>query len=100
MEGKTKLITVTNSADTPVKALTWTAAITVGEDASVVGYPTVDFLVKKPTAADDARRVQSGGTYTFQKGLGGNESSRYGPGDIAGYVRTVAGTSSFIQDEK
>jgi hypothetical protein len=94
MPGNTQHITVGSSQFTQIVAQTQCGEITVGEDPSVNGWPTTDFLVAKPSAANAPRRVSAGGTYTFSA-LGG----RFMAGAIAGYVEAVSGATTFFQDE-
>lgn len=94
----TKLITVSSGSPTPVTVQTWTDRVTVGEDASVVGYPTTDFKVMKPASTNDAERVQAGGRYTFTK-PSAFPAAYFGPNEVAGYIQTITGSTTFIQDE-
>jgi hypothetical protein len=94
MPGNTQHITVGSTQFTQIVAQTQCGEITVGEDPSVSGWPTTDFLVAKPSAANTPRRVSAGGTYTFSA-LGG----RFMAGAIAGYVEAVSGATTFFQDE-
>ena len=100
--GKTATFTVTDAADVAVTALTSTQEIIIGEDASVSGAPTKEFVIKKPTTADVGIRFGLGTQYTFRKGyLAGGKPHSYAPGEIAGYVRlpAAAGSTTFFQDE-
>lgn len=99
MPGKTRTFTVTDAVAVAIIATGYTSAITVQEDPSVAGWPTTNFTVQKPTSADTAIQRPIGGQYTFQVSL--NNSASYAPGDVAGYVRLVAGAASttFQQDE-
>jgi hypothetical protein len=92
----TQHITVTNSSYTAVTAVSSNASqITVGEDPSVAGWPTTDFLVAKPTNTSVPRRVSVGSTYTF---LALN-NGKFAAGQVVGYIETVSGTTTFFQDE-
>ena len=103
MPGKTKLITVTDAADVPVTAQTETREIHIREDPSVASWPTTDFVVKKPTSADQAAQQPTGAKYTFYAASrqNGNDKGIYTAGQIAGYVRlkTGAASTTFQQDE-
>jgi hypothetical protein len=92
--GFTQQITVGSSDFTEVVAQTNCGEVTVGEDPSVIGWPTTDFLVSKARPGNTPRRVSAGGTYTFSA-LGG----RFDVGAIVGYVEAVSGATSFFQDE-
>lgn len=92
----TRLITVSDSAGTPIRAATYCQRITIGEDASVTNWPTVDWFVKKPTTSDGAERQPVGARYTFMP-----TAHRFIPGEIIGYVQVVSGqgSSTFFVDE-
>ena len=75
-----------------ISALSYCQKITVGEDESVASYPTVEFNHRK-RAEDDAIRHLAGRVYTFER------ESGYRPGDRAGEIQTVSGSSTFFQDE-
>ena len=94
--GKTKTITVSNIAPTAVIAETETRDITVGEDPSVVGWPTQDFKVIKPEGTDLPRQIPIGGTYTFRR----DRTNVYRIGEIAGYIQATTGSTTFFQDER
>lgn len=92
--GKTSTYTLT----TTPKAVTATfdcTEITVGEDDSVAGWPTVNFQVRKPDSADQPIEKTAGKTYTFTRGPG----KLFSRGDVAGYISTKSGSSTFFQDE-
>ena len=92
---KTRQFTVNNVGDPePVVVQTVCSQVTVGEDEEVVGYPTQDFKVRKPEKTDDTRYLGAGKTYTFRR------HTHWNPGDIAGYVETVGGSTTFFQDEE
>lgn len=95
MAGKTKTFTVTDAAAVPVTAVTYTTAITIQEDPSVVGWPTQNFSIRKPFSTDTPIQRPIGGAYGFSKG------GAYAPGEIAGYVQltTVSTSTTFQQDE-
>lgn len=90
------LITVNNVGDPePITVVTTCKRVTVGEDLSVVGHPTVEFNVRKPDKTDAARRVGAGLTYTFER----SDGLFWKPLQICGYVETVSGSSEFFRDE-
>jgi len=91
--GFTTTFSVGNTNYVAIKANTSCRNITVGEDRSAAGWPTADFTVKKPSTGSNARQIAAGGTYSFMA------QSSFQPGDIVGYVKLVAGTSTFFQDE-
>lgn len=94
MTGNTQHITVGSSAYSAVTAQTNCTQVTIGEDPSVSGWPTTDFLIAKPGSASTPRRISAGGTYTFSA-MGG----RFTQGTIVGYVEAVSGSTTFFQDE-
>ena len=91
--GYTKTMTVADSGlGTPVVAVTDCKRITVGEDPSVVGWPTTDYQVYKPDYNSTPRQIPIGQTYTF-------EGPRYWAGQTVGYIKAVTGSTTFYQDE-
>lgn len=89
--GKTRVVTVNDAAFTAIAASVHCNQITFGEDPSVASWPTTDFLIKKPdTSATAIRRVR-GTSYRVE--------GPFTPGDIAAYVQTVTGSTSFFIDE-
>lgn len=97
VQGKTKRITVSNVTPTPVIAQTQTESIVIGEDASVAVWPTTAFQILKPTNSDQAIQFPIGVTYEFRSPTNGLP---YQPGDVAGYVLAVSGSTTFFQDER
>ena len=92
--GYVSKITVASVAATAVIVQSATTRrVVVGEDPSVSGWPTTDFLVMRPTLNNAARRVPAGEVYTFE-GL-----SPFPIGAVVGYISTVAGSTTFFQDE-
>jgi hypothetical protein len=69
--------------------------VEIGEDPSVAGWPTTAFKVYIPTSTDGPRQRSAGATYAFVKRAG----LFFYPGEIAGYVATVTGATTFFQDE-
>lgn len=94
--GKTKTISVSNIVASAVIAVTDTRLIIVGEDPSVVNWPTQDFKVLKPGSGDVPRQIPIGGTYIFQR----DDDRVYLPGEVAGYVQATTGVTTFFQDER
>lgn len=94
--GKTKTITVSNLTPTAIIAETETVEITVGEDPSVVGWPTQDFKVIKPESTNLPRQIPIGGTYTFKR----DKTNLYRIGETVGYVQAVTTATTFFQDER
>lgn len=90
----TSQISVTNGAATAVTAVSYCRNIRITENRGVVGWPTADFLIYKPTDAATPVRIQAGAQYTFNA-----PPSFYKPGDIVGYVKMVSGSTTFDQDE-
>lgn len=79
-----------------VYARTVCREISVMEDRAVVGWPTVDFKIRKPLKTSDASTLKAGERYTF---LPTGHRGYFQPGDTAGYIETASGSSDFIQDE-
>jgi hypothetical protein len=92
--GKTSTITVGSALAVAVIASIPGSSITVREDNSVANWPTTDYLVMKPLAASTPIRFPLGYLYEFCNPTG------YRIGDIAGYIQTVTGTTTFAQDER
>lgn len=59
---KTLALTSTSQQITPV---THCKSITVSADKSVTGWESITLVVRKPTAADDAKQLGTGEPYTF-----------------------------------
>lgn len=94
LSGKTDQLTVTDATPTEIVAQTQCNRIAVGEDPSVSGWPTSNFLVMKPAPTDDPREIPMGVSYIFERTGGA-----YLPGTVVGYIQTVSGTTTFFQDE-
>lgn len=93
---KIKTFAVNDAGDPEVvTAQTVCRTIEVGEDPSVAGWPTTDFKVYVPTSSDGPRQRPAGATYAFVKPPG----LFFNPGEVAGYVATVTGATTFFQDE-
>jgi hypothetical protein len=92
--GKTRTVTVNSIAATAISAFGYPKSIVVNEDQSVAGWPTVDYMVMKPTAGDQPKRVMAGQAYNF-----GKDAGSFVPGEVAGYIQTVSGSSTFAIDE-
>lgn len=89
----TKTMTVT-TVEQDVVAGSYTKKLTISEDPSVAGWPTTDFLIKKPSSSNTAIRRPTGTSYTFE----GN----YHPGQVLGTVALIAAAAAttFQQDEE
>lgn len=94
--GKTKTVTVSNLVPTAIVTETETVEVTVGEDPSVVGWPTQDFKVLKPDGSALPRQIPIGGTYTFRR----DKTNLYRIGETVGYVQATTGSTTFFQDER
>lgn len=89
------LITVNSVSQTPVAALTVCRRIRVQEDPSVSGWPTVDYLVYVPATTDGPMRLTAGVPHLFEKPPG----RFFSPGEVAGYLASITGSTSFAQYE-
>lgn len=93
--GATNLITVSSGAFTQIVALSNCQGVTVGEDPSVSGFPTTDFLVARPLGTSNPRRISGGGSYRFTSPLG-----LFKKGQTVGFIKAVSGTTTFFTDEE
>ena len=94
---KTSTFSVNNTGDPEAVTVSVVCRkVGVGEDPSVASWPTTDFKVYRPNKTDTPRQIPAGVSYIFQK----PDGSFYQPGDIAGYVATASGTTTFFQDEE
>jgi hypothetical protein len=91
--GKTSLITVGSAIAVAIVVSIPTNVVNVREDNSVVGWPTTDFYIMKPLSTSQPNRYPMGYAYQFLNPNG------YKIGDVAGYIQTVTGTTTFSQDE-
>lgn len=82
-----------STAFTAVIPLQTTRKITVVEDIGVAGSPTTDYYVLRDLA-DTPRRIPAGDPYPFDCPTG-----NWVKGYIAGYIKAVTGSTTFIQDE-
>jgi len=89
------LFTVNSISKVAVTALTVCRRITVAEDPSVTGWPTVGYLVYVPTQNDGPLQKDAGQEQVFEKPHG----RFFTPGEVAGYVATLTGSTSFNQYE-
>jgi len=94
--GYTTLITVSDTQYTAVIARSCCHDVIVGEDPSVVNWPTTNFYVAKPEPTNSPRQIPVGQSYAFSHKF---DRKPYSPGDIAGYIKCVSGTTTFFQDE-
>jgi hypothetical protein len=92
---KTLALTTTPQQITP---LTHCRSITIKEDESVVGWPTTNLIIQKPTSADDANVLTAGKSYTL--------TPKY-PQDlfVAGqatqlWISVPSGSTTALQDEQ
>lgn len=93
---QTSTLTV-NDAGNPetISASVVCRKITIGEDPSVANWPTGDYNVRKPLITDTPRRRTTGSTYVFER----PDGSYFDPGDVAGFVDFVSGSTTFFIDE-
>lgn len=68
------------------------------ENRGVAGWPTSDFLIYKNSPTAVPVRIPAGSSYTFEYAEG-SSYGYFGKNFIVGYVATVAGTTTFDQDE-
>lgn len=76
--------------------------VRIMENSGVSGWPTTDFLIAKPLSSSTAVRIPGGSAYTFtaaSQNPANPEASWFPPGWIVGYVKAVAGSTTFDQDE-
>lgn len=92
----TQQITVGSGAASAIVAQSVCKAIRVMENRGVAGWPTTDYLVKKPAATSTGVRIPAGASYTFQCN---QPSSFFQVGQTVGFLQTVSGTTTFDQDE-
>ena len=92
----TKLLTVNNTGDPEsVTVQTVCREIIIGEDHSVGGWPTTDYIVRAPLKTSDAVQIQAGKFYAITSPPG----RFFEPGDVPLFVETVSGTTTFFVDE-
>ena len=89
-----RLVTAANNAATQITASAFCHSVQVGEDASVVGWPTTDYTVAKPNGNNNAT-IPFGQKYTFIAPW----PFMYRPGDAVGSLQTISATSTFFIDE-
>ena len=89
----TKTFTAT-TAEQDIVAGSFTKRVRVAEDPSVAGWPTVDYLIKRPNASYPAIQRSLGTSYEI---LG-----NFHPGQVLGTIALVAGAAptTFQQDEE
>jgi hypothetical protein len=93
--GFTSQITVASGAFSQIAAQSNCQDVTVGEDPSVAGFPTTDFLIARPLSTATPRRLTGGSSYRFTSPIG-----LFKKGQIIGYVQAVRGSTTFFQDEE
>lgn len=79
----------------PITAQSVCRRITVREDVSVAGWPTVQFNIRAPLPASPPVCFETGESKTFIA-----DGFYFRPGQIIGYIETVAGASLFCQAEE
>lgn len=84
-------------AKTPIVCQTWTRRVEIQEDPSVGGYPTTDFLIYRPSAADLPIRYLTGSTFALETSVA---SAPFPAGYVLGYVSGVSGSTTFAQIEE
>ena len=95
---KTSTFTVNNiGSPEAVVATCACRTVTIGEDPSVTGWPTTDFLITGNESGSGAIQRPAGTQWTFEDPL---LRRGFKPGDIVGYVETVTGSTTFIQVEQ
>ena len=92
----TQQITVASGAPSAIVAQSVCRSINLAENRGVAGWPTTDFLILKPLSTSVAARKPAGAEYTFECTQPG---SFFKVGQTIGYIQTVAGTTTFDQDE-
>ena len=91
----TRTVTVNSTDASSIAVQTYPRIVSIGEDPSISGYPTTDFLVYKMTTDENPRRIPAGGNYTFPR----TDAGSFRPGQIVGYVKAVTGSTTFFIDE-
>lgn len=91
--GKTSSFTANAVSFTAVTCLTACRSVTINEDIGAGGYPSTDLLVAK-LSTDTPKRIPSGSAYSFD-----TSPTSFHAGEVAGFVKTVAGSTTIAQDE-
>lgn len=81
-----------NSGFTAVLARSVCKGVSINEDVGVASWPTTDFLVCQ-ILTDVPRRIPAGQAYKFES------VQLLQPNAIVGYVKTIAGATTFAQDD-
>lgn len=101
---QTKTFTV-NSIGDPEPIITASACslVTIREDPSVSGWPTVGYKVRAPLATDSpvSKEMGEDTIFTFEGGLQfKSKTGKWAKGVIIGYVETNSGSTTFSQVEE
>ena len=91
--GKTSSFTANTVAFTAVTCLSACRSVSINEDLGVGGWPTTDLLVAKYNT-DTPKRISAGSGYVFD-----TTPTSFHAGEVAGYVKTVSGSTTITQDE-
>ena len=95
--GSTKLLIVTDATPVAVTAISACGTIFVREDTGVVGWPTTNYLVRRPLSGSDSITIPIGERYAFTAPIG----KQWQVGDTVGYLQLpAAGSTSFQKDEQ
>jgi hypothetical protein len=94
-QGATSLITVSSAGFTRLVTVSDCQKVTIGEDPSISGWPTTDYLIARPLITSQPRRVTGGNVYPFTPPYG-----MFKPGQTIGFVKATTGTTTFFQDEQ
>jgi hypothetical protein len=93
----TSQITVSNVSPTAIMPVKKCTSVRIQENLGAVGYPSTDFLIFKGSIVATPVRIPAGDSYTFSRVS--SNFGYYGVGAPVGWVQTVAGTTTFDQDE-
>lgn len=94
--GHTGLLVVTDVTPVAVTAVTQCSSINLVEDNSVPSWPTLPFVIRKPSSGSTANQYPAGSQYLFPAPFG----TKWAAGQIVGYIQLPAtGSTTFIQDE-
>lgn len=101
MADATTLFAVDNLADYPVIVQTPCARVVVQENYNSATPPTADLLQKMPATAANAANIAKGtpAIYAPQSRRTSFGQIGFNPGDIAGSIRTAAGSITVQQIE-
>lgn len=68
--------------------------VVIGEDASVTGFPTTDWLLYLGSLTNLPKRIPAGGTYVLDL-----KSGNFTVGPISMWAKTITGSTTFFQEE-